>query len=178
MIALPIAQAPEALEPVSVGLKFGFLAILYLFLLWVVRSSVRDLRGKGKKGKGGAAPVVAPRDATGMHKAVDLATAGQQGSAFDPRLRVERGAGLTAGDEYELLEGATLGRGAQAEIRLEDAFASSRHARCERQGSFMVIEDLGSTNGTYLNEQPLNGPQPLHENDRVRIGDTEFVYLQ
>ena len=42
----------------------------------------------------------------------------------------------------------------------------------------VVIEDLGSTNGTYLNESPLSGPQPLHDGDRIRIGDSEFSYLQ
>jgi pSer/pThr/pTyr-binding forkhead associated (FHA) protein len=42
----------------------------------------------------------------------------------------------------------------------------------------LVIEDLGSTNGTYLNEEPLTGPQPLHAGDRIRIGDSEFEYLQ
>jgi pSer/pThr/pTyr-binding forkhead associated (FHA) protein len=41
-----------------------------------------------------------------------------------------------------------------------------------------VIEDLGSTNGTYLNDSPLSGPQPLHDGDRIRIGDSEFQYLQ
>ena len=46
-----------------------------------------------------------------------------------------------------------LGRGDQAEIRLEDPFASSRHARIVRQGGIVVLEDLGSTNGTYLNEE-------------------------
>ena len=64
------------------------------------------------------------------------------------------------------------------EIRLDDPFASSRHARITRQGHVVVIEDLGSTNGTYLNEEPLNGPQPLHAGDRIRIGDSEFSYLQ
>ena len=39
-----------------------------------------------------------------------------------------------------------------------------------------MIEDLGSTNGTYLNDEPLNGPQPLHPGDRIRIGDCEFSY--
>ena len=53
---------------------------------------------------------------------------------------------------------------------LEDWEASGRTA--------VVIEDLGSTNGTYLNDQPLSGPQPLHEGDRIRIGDSEFSYLQ
>jgi pSer/pThr/pTyr-binding forkhead associated (FHA) protein len=40
-----------------------------------------------------------------------------------------------------------------------------------------VLEDLGSTNGTYLNEELLSGPQPLHAGDRVRIGDSEFTYM-
>jgi pSer/pThr/pTyr-binding forkhead associated (FHA) protein len=82
-----------------------------------------------------------------------------------------------AGMEYEVGEGAVMGRGDQAEIRLEDPFASSRHARLTRQGAVIVIEDLGSTNGTYLNEELLSGPQPLHAGDRVRIGDSEFTYM-
>jgi pSer/pThr/pTyr-binding forkhead associated (FHA) protein len=77
---------------------------------------------------------------------------------------------------YDIDEGAVLGRGDAAEIRLEDPFASSRHAQLVTQGGVMVIEDLGSTNGTYLNEELLQGPQPLHRGDRVRIGDSEFTY--
>ena len=45
----------------------------------------------------------------------------------------------------------------------------------ESNGQFL-IEDLGSTNGTYLNEELLQGPQPLHRGDRIRIGDSEFTY--
>ncbi len=97
--------------------------------------------------------------------------------ALEPRLLVERATGLQSGTAYDLAAGATLGRG-DVEIRLEDAFASSRHARISRQGQLVVIEDLGSTNGTYLNEEPLAGPQPLHPGDRIRIGDCEFSYLQ
>ena len=96
---------------------------------------------------------------------------------FEPRLLVERAAGHEPGTAYDLSGGATLGRG-DVEIRLEDPFASSRHARISRQGHVVVIEDLGSTNGTYLNDEPLNGPQPLHPGDRIRIGDSEFSYLQ
>jgi len=76
-----------------------------------------------------------------------------------------------------LAGGSVVGRG-DVEIPLEDPFASSRHARIERQGSVVVLEDLGSTNGTYLNDEPLDGPQPLHHGDRIRIGDSEFSYLQ
>jgi pSer/pThr/pTyr-binding forkhead associated (FHA) protein len=42
----------------------------------------------------------------------------------------------------------------------------------------VVLEDLGSTNGTYLNEELVSGPQPLHRGDRVRIGDSEFTYVE
>ena len=74
-------------------------------------------------------------------------------------------------------EATGRGRG-DVEIQLEDPFASSRHARISREGAVVVIEDLGSTNGTYLNDEPLSGPQPLHDGDRIRIGDSEFSYLQ
>jgi hypothetical protein len=167
------------LEPVSVALKFGFLVVLYLFLMWVVRSSLKDLRRDRTGGAAGHVPAAAPArsaDATGMHRAdEDPLHDGALGG--EPRLLVEQAAGHPAGIAYDLARGATLGRG-DVEIRLEDPFASSHHARIERQGSVTVLEDLGSTNGTYLNEEPLQGPQPLHHGDRIRIGDSEFSYLQ
>src|SRR5437588_7251079 len=100
------------LEPVSVGLKFGFLAVLYLFLLWVAWSALRDMR----RGTGAAATDQGPpQDATGMYPAaaglVDLDHDG-----FQPRLLVEHAAGHRAGTAYDLLGGATLGRG-DVEIR-------------------------------------------------------------
>jgi FHA domain-containing protein len=159
------------LEPVSVGLKFGFLAILYLFLLWMVRSALKDLR----RGPNDSRTFASSPDATGMYDAEQGLTPGDEN--FEPRLLVERAAGHEDGVAYDLSDGATLGRG-DVEIRLEDPFASSRHARITRQGQVLVLEDLGSTNGTYLNEEPLNGPAPLHSGDRVRIGDSEFTYLQ
>lgn len=160
------------LEPVSVGLKFGFLIVLYLFLMWVAWSAVRDLR----RGRGGVVESDRPPalDATGMY---DAASSPGELDGFEPRLLVERAIGHEAGVAYDLTEGATLGRG-DVEIRLDDPFASSRHARISREGHVVVIEDLGSTNGTYLNEEPLSGPQPLHDGDRIRIGDCEFSYLQ
>jgi hypothetical protein len=160
------------LEPVSVGLKFGFLVVLYLFLMWVSLSAMRDLR----RGRGGVAEVQGPPspDATGMYSAAD----GLGGvDEFEPRLLVERAAGHEPGTAYDISGGATLGRG-DVEIRLDDPFASARHARISHEGHVVVIEDLGSTNGTYLNEEPLGGPQPLHPGDRIRIGDSEFSYFQ
>ena len=161
-----------ALDPVAVALKFGFLAVLYLFLLWMARSALKDLR-TGSAGDGGyAAPDY--EDATGMHVASD-GLGGDAGSGR-PLLRVATGAGLRSGSAYDLSEGALLGRGDGADIRLEDAFASTRHARLVPQGDVIVLEDLGSTNGTYLNGEPLRGPQPLHVGDRIKIGDSEFSF--
>jgi FHA domain len=167
-------MTPHALlEPVSVGLQFGFLAILYLFLLWVSRSALRDLRRSVGPRPSAAGPVSAPgQDGTSIYAATN-----HGGDDNEPRLIVERAPGHTPGMEYDIGEGAVMGRGDQAEIRLEDPFASSRHARLLRQGGIVVLEDLGSTNGTYLNEELLTGPQPLHRGDRVRIGDSEFTYV-
>jgi hypothetical protein len=173
-----------------VALKFGFLAVLYLFLLWVVRSARRDLGGGGApiaSGRGhtaqragsGALPPQAgdmpvPADATGMYSASALGSADVAHRA--PRLVVERAPGHDSGMIYDLDGDIVLGRGDRAEIRLEDPFASARHARVYEQGNIVVIEDLGSTNGTYLNEELLETPRPLHPGDRVRIGDSEFAF--
>ncbi len=161
------------LAPVSVALKFGFLAVLYLFLLWVARSALRDLRGASSAGvqAGGAQ---AGADATGLYSASSAGVADLTGRA--PRLVVERAPGHDPGMIYDLDSDVVLGRGDRAEIRLEDPFASSRHARVYRQGNILVIEDLRSTNGTYLNEELLQTPRPLHPGDRVRIGDSEFTF--
>lgn len=160
------------LDPVSVGLKFGFLIVLYLFLLWVAASALFDLR-RGFSRRGGSAPPPPPPDATGMHAAADPLM--DLDEDFEPRLVVARAPGHESGIAYDLSEGATLGRG-DVEIQLDDPFASSQHARLSRQGRTVVLEDLGSTNGTYLNDEPLTGPQPLHDEDHIRIGDSEFVY--
>jgi pSer/pThr/pTyr-binding forkhead associated (FHA) protein len=158
------------LDPVAVGLKFGFLAVLYLFLLWVARSALKDLRRGTEEVYTG--PSADYEDATGMHSAAGA----RSPDGGIPKLRVHTAAGLQPGSAYDLSDGALLGRGEQADIQLEDGFASSRHARLVPQGDVMVLEDLGSTNGTYLNGEPLRGPQPLHAGDRIRIGDSEFSF--
>lgn len=160
-------------EPASVALKFAFLAILYLFLLWVARSALKDLRrgtAAGMVPRPGHPPMPPP-DATGLHAAARGVGVG--GDA--PRLVVESVPGLQRGSAYDLEGDCTLGRG-DVEIHLDDPFASGRHARLTRQGNVMVLEDLGSTNGTYLNEEPVQGPQPLHPGDRIRIGDSVFTF--
>jgi hypothetical protein len=169
----------NTLEPIAVALKYGFLAILYLFLLWVARSALRDLRGRRDgahlAAAAGAAPAAAPPpDATGLYAAsvvgrYDLARRA-------PRLVVDRAPGHEPGMIYDLDGEVVLGRGEQAAIRLDDPYASARHAHIFEQGGILAIEDLGSTNGTYLNEELLETPRPLHPGDRLRIGDSEFTF--
>ena len=168
----------STLEPVSVALKFGFLAELYLFMLWIARSARRDLRGGAAvpgefdAGRGPSQPI--PPDATGLYSASALGSANLAQRA--PRLVVERAPGHDPGMIYDLDGDLVLGRGDRAEIRLDDPFASSSHARVYEQGNIVVIEDLNSTNGTYLNEELLQTARPLHPGDRVRIGDSEFAF--
>jgi len=163
------------LQPISVGLKFGFLIVLYLFLFWVATSSLFDLR----RGFGPRSPrqgaVTPPPDATGIYATADPMDALSQD--FEPRLVVDTAPGHEAGVAYDLSGGATLGRG-DVEIQLQDPFASSRHAKITRQGRTLVIEDLGSTNGTYLNGEALTGPAALHDGDQIRVGDSEFSFFQ
>jgi pSer/pThr/pTyr-binding forkhead associated (FHA) protein len=166
----------NALQPVSVALKFGFLAVLYLFLLWVSRSALKDLRGRAGAGwdGGGSASTPPAPDATGLHSASTVGRVDLTGRT--PRLVVERAPGHAPGMIYDLDGSLVLGRGDRAEIRLEDPFASSSHARIYEQAGSFVLEDLSSTNGTYLNEELLDTPRPLHPGDHVRIGDSEFVF--
>jgi len=172
----------STLQPVSKALEFGFLAVLYLFLLWVARSALRDLRrAPGERSPGGRGPggvgangVPLGPDATGMYSASALGA--HDMAARAPRLVVERAPGHDRGMIYDLDGDLVLGRGDRAEVRLQDPFASSSHARIYQQGGIMVIEDLTSTNGTYLNEELLETPRPLHPGDRVRIGESEFTF--
>ena len=151
-------------EPISVALKFGFLAVLYLFLLWIARSALKDLRRT-------ASPA---SDATGFHQ-VPVGVA-PQASASDAWLVAERGGGLGAGERFDLIGGLSIGRSAEADVRIEDRYASGVHARIFSRDGHTYIEDMNSTNGTLLNDATLNGEAELIDGDVVRIGDTEFRY--
>jgi pSer/pThr/pTyr-binding forkhead associated (FHA) protein len=146
-------------DPVAVALKFGFLAVLYLFLLWVAWSATRDIAGRrrpiGEDGRGGD---------------------GGAARGAQPALVVVAAMGQEPGTVFEIIDEATLGRASTADVRIEDAFASSAHARIFPRGQSMYIEDMGSTNGTYLNERQLRTVELLRPGDTIRIGETEYRY--
>jgi hypothetical protein len=159
-------------DPVAVALKFGFLAVLFLFLLWVSRSSLRDLSEHDDASMvmdGDEAAVALPRR---ERRGQDLR------AGVDPRLEVVAAMGLDPGTEFELGEGATMGRADGSDIPVDDPFASSVHARIFPRGQFMYIEDMGSTNGTYLNGRRLRAAERLKVGDSVRIGETEYRYQE
>ena len=148
-------------DPISVALKFGFLAVLYLFVLVIARSAFKDLRR-----------TVAPApDATGFHAAPAYAEAPR---GPDGWLIVERGGGLERDQRFDLIGGLSVGRSKDADVRIDDRYASSIHARVfSREGRFFV-EDMNSTNGTLLNGATLEGEAEAIDGDTVQIGDTVF----
>ena len=149
-------------DPVSVALKFGFLAVLYLFVLVIARSALKDLRRT-------TAP--AP-DATGFHAAPAFSEAPSRGA--DGWLVVERGGGLQGGQRFDLIGGLSIGRSKEADVQIDDRYASSLHARVFSREARFFVEDMDSTNGTLLNGATLQGEAELIDGDTVQIGDTVF----
>jgi hypothetical protein len=149
-------------EPIAVVLKFGFLAVLYLFLLWVARSARRELRATG-------AP--AP-EATGMHPVGP----GRRPPPTDAWLVAVHGGGIDPGERFDLFGGITIGRSGEADVQIEDRYASGVHARIYSRGPSYYVEDMNSTNGTFLNGARLDGEAELSDLDEVKIGDTEFRF--
>lgn len=150
-------------DPVSVALKFGFLAVLYVFLLWIARSALKDLRR-----------TVAPApDATGFHPVPAFSEAARGEDAW---LVVLRGGGLREGERFDLIGGLSIGRSGEADLRIDDRYASGLHARIFSRDRRTYLEDMNSTNGTLLNQANLQGEAELADGDLIQIGDTEFRY--
>jgi pSer/pThr/pTyr-binding forkhead associated (FHA) protein len=150
-------------DPISVALKFGFLAVLYLFLLVIARSAFKDLRR-----------TVSPApDATGFHQAQAYADAPRAVDAF---LVAERGGGLEADARFDLIGGLSIGRSKEADVQIEDRYASGVHARVFGRGDRFLVEDMRSTNGTLLNGASLEGEAELVDGDKIQIGDTVFRF--
>jgi pSer/pThr/pTyr-binding forkhead associated (FHA) protein len=149
-------------EPIAVALKFGFLAVLYLFLLWVSRSALKELR---------TTSLPAP-ETTGFHQVGP----GGRAAATDAFLVAVRGGGIEPGERFDLFGGLSIGRSPDADVRIEDRFASSIHARLYSRGATYYVEDMNSTNGTFLNGAVLEGEAELHDLDEIKIGDTEFRF--
>jgi FHA domain-containing protein len=152
-----------AVDEVLLVLKIAFLVLLYTFIWRIVRTASRDLRLPQESF------VLAP------------STAGVHASRPGPhtgRLVVVKSADLASGEDFELNSAQlTIGRGSQNDIAITtDEYASARHARFEPRQDGVWVQDLGSTNGTYLNGTRLDRPRRLSRGDVVRIGETDLRY--
>ena len=95
---------------------------------------------------------------------------------IDPRLVVESSPDLEEGRVIPLEVGITIGRSDGADLSIVDAFVSHMHARILRRGSYHYVEDLGSTNGTFLNDLRVEHDAQLKVHDSLRIGQTTLRY--
>jgi hypothetical protein len=96
--------------------------------------------------------------------------------ASRPRLVVESSPVLTAGTEFVLERGMTIGRSPSSGVLIDDDFVSHMHARVMRRGEFYFISDLGSTNGTTINGRPVDEDRQLRVRDEIRLGETVLRY--
>ena len=147
-------------------LKICFLVLLYLFIWRIVRSASRDVRMPQESF------IMGPQQAA-------AAGLGRQAQGIDSGTLVTvRSSALEQGSRFDLnAKPITVGRAASNDIRLvDDEFASSRHARIEPRRDGVWVEDIGSTNGTYLNGTRLSRAQKLTSGDVIRVGETDLRY--
>ena len=97
-------------------------------------------------------------------------------SAGKASLRVVSG-GPLSGREFTVADEATVGRGQGCQVQLAESMVSQLHARLFRDGKGLNVEDLGSTNGTYVNSRKVSGPTRLKKGDRLRVGPIELEVL-
>jgi hypothetical protein len=128
-------------------IRLAFLALLYLFLYVVVRVLIRDLRAAAREPGAELGRVIVVTSPSG-----------------DPPV----------GSVFPLDAVTILGRDVNNTIVLEDQFASAEHASLTFRGRAWYVEDLGSTNGTYVNGSPVEGPTPLGFGDEVQIGQVRL----
>ena len=149
-----------AVEEALLVLKILFLVLLYLFIWRIVRTASRDLRS--------------PEETFMLRP--DAPEQPRRRAPARARLVVLESPALQHGSDIALDSTAvTIGRGAQNDVPLEDDdFASARHARIEPRGDGIWVEDVGSTNGTFVNGARLQRPRRLVPGDIVRVGQTDL----
>jgi hypothetical protein len=158
--------ASAQVETTLLLLKIAFLVLLYLFIWRIVRSAARDLRLPQES------MILRPQQA---------AEAGLVSKPVTPelgRLVVLTSPALEQGDVVALdSRPLTVGRGGNNDVPLSrDEYASSRHARFEARRDGVYVEDIGSTNGTFVNGIRLTRDRRLAPGDVVRVGETDLRF--
>jgi hypothetical protein len=158
--------ASAQVESTLLLLKIAFLVLLYLFIWRIVRSAARDLRLPQES------MILGPQQAAaaGLVPKPEALELG--------RLVVLTSPALEQGDVVELdSRPLTVGRGGNNDVPLaRDEYASSRHARFEARRDGVYVEDIGSTNGTFVNGIRLTRDRRLAPGDVVRVGETDLRF--
>jgi FHA domain len=141
-------------------LKYAFLVLLYFFVYRALRTVVTlDLSGGRKARKQRKQQDVRPvRSSNGR-------------SRVPTSVMVRDADGRKLGT-YKLSEPLEIGRSDHSQIRLDDTYVSSSHARLFPRNGSWFVEDLGSTNGTYLNQQRVQSSSEVHPGDTLKVGKT------
>ena len=156
---------PLDTEQTLLALKVGFLVLLYLFIWAVVRSVTRDLRSAPQE-----SIVLSAQEANELRARYEPVVPAPLG-----RVLVLDSPALRPGTTLELKAPTRLGRGGENAIRLDgDDFVSTRHALLEPRPDGLWVEDVGSTNGTFVNGARVTTARLLQPGDVVRIGKTDL----
>jgi pSer/pThr/pTyr-binding forkhead associated (FHA) protein len=144
-------------------LKYAFLALVYFFVFRALRTVAMDVAGRRSRGPDGrpTRPVPAP---TGP--------VSRGGKRKSPTAVVVRGEDGKKVESVPLGSAVQIGRAEACHVRIEDRYASQFHARLYSKNGAWYVEDLGSTNGTYLNQQRVSGSAEVQAGDHIRIGKT------
>lgn len=144
-------------------IKLGFLAVLWLFVLSAVSVIRTDIFGT---------KVSTPKPPKGQKQPKPERAKRSKRVRGAPRT-LQIVDGPNAGQSVPLgADPILLGRGTDAAIRLDDDYVSTRHARFATNGEQWFVEDLGSTNGTYIGSQRITSPVPVAIGTSVRLGKT------
>jgi pSer/pThr/pTyr-binding forkhead associated (FHA) protein len=128
-------------------MRLAFLALIYLFLIGVVRVLIRDLRAASRE------------PATELGRLIVLAS-----PSGEPAV----------GAVFALDAVTTIGRDVNNAVVIEDPFASSEHCALTFRGRAWFVEDLGSTNGTFLNGNQVEGTAPMSYGDEIQVGEVRL----
>jgi pSer/pThr/pTyr-binding forkhead associated (FHA) protein len=137
------------------ALKYGLFALLFLFVWRSMRWVIRGLTVEA---------------GTGRRRGKPKASAAEEQPVAQTLLIHPPGGARPS--TAKLTASMTIGRGADCELRLDDTYASNQHARLFGRNGSWYVEDLGSTNGTFVNDQKLAAPAQIQPGDKIRVGTT------
>jgi hypothetical protein len=145
-------------EIVYVSLRFVFLALLYVFVLIVARTAYNELKP------------------TPSRPAVSRASARTPRGGRKAKLVIASETGRKKQASWDLEGDVSIGRAQECAVSIADEFASNLHSKIYRAEGRYYVEDLGSTNGTYVNGRRIHYPTELRNGDRFKIGRTVMEF--